>query len=134
MRLSITSDLPAEVAEMKQTQRVLKREAWRIVRTVSFWLERAIKVVSPVDTGRLRASWGHWTIGDLRNSPRAKHNVPSAMDAVYKADETKLETRQGSNVEYLQYQYEFDEKIDDLGDEAQDQTDRLVDDLLRDVL
>lgn len=52
----------------------------------------------PVDTGRARASWGHFTPGDVRNNPDA-----NAGDAIW--DDLKdggMTITQGTNVEYVE--------------------------------
>ena len=63
----------------------------------SLALERGIKSDMPVDTGRARASWGHWTPGDIVGS----NAEATPGDAVYEVRENNLEIEQGSNVPYI---------------------------------
>jgi hypothetical protein len=51
----------------------------------------------PVDTGRARASWGHWTPGDLRMGIKGA----SSRDATWKEAMRDLSITQGSNVAYI---------------------------------
>ena len=74
-----------------------RKRAGQKVRAVSLGIERGIKNDMPVDSGRARASWGHWTADDLtRDNPDAR-----ASDAVYVISDGGLTVTQGSNVEYV---------------------------------
>lgn len=88
------SQLTALARDAKQAKQVVKETAWATLKGASFALERGIKEDMPVDTGRARASWGHWTAAGAR-----AEGGPG--DAVYKEDEEKLSITQGSNVEYI---------------------------------
>jgi hypothetical protein len=132
MKLVVDHRLDRASVEMRRTNRILRREVWRVVRTVSFWLERQVKIEMPVDTGRARASWGHWTIGNLRRGAKGA----SRLDAFYKEEPEQFEITQGSNVEYVgelekgrspQAPAGF---IDNLAEQAQDELNRLVDNLV----
>jgi hypothetical protein len=79
----------------------LKQRLWRKLRSWSFALERLIKIAMPVDTGRARASWGHWTKGDLEKPKRALSAGAGEDDAVWEIDEPNLTITQGSNVGYI---------------------------------
>ena len=59
-------------------------------------VERRVKFAMPVDTGRARASWGHWTPGDLR----ASNQDAGAGDAVWE-EKGDFEVTQGTNVDYV---------------------------------
>lgn len=116
--MKLTVDYRQLTEENKQQRDLLKfssRELWKIVRQVSFGLERKVKTEMPVDTGRARASWGHWTPGHLRKMTvttgtgekvrvtRAEWqgSQPTHEDAHWKEDEWDLSIEQGSNVEYI---------------------------------
>jgi hypothetical protein len=71
--------------------------ARKSVRETSFAVERRIKNEMPIDEGRARASWGHWTPGDLVGStPEA-----TRADAHWSESDNGLTTTQGSNVPYI---------------------------------
>jgi hypothetical protein len=73
-------------------------KARKAVREVSFAVERRIKNEMPIDEGRARASWGHWTPGDLVGStPEA-----TRADAHWSESDNGLTTTQGSNLSYLE--------------------------------
>ena len=76
----------------------VRRKAWRVLRATSLALERSIKEEMPVDTGRARASWGHWTAGDIKDRKKAKAD---RSDAVWEQDEASLTITQGTNVPYV---------------------------------
>lgn len=73
--------------------------AWGTLRAASFACEKGIKEDMPVDYGRARASWGHWTASDLKKGG----NGASSADAIYDENEAQLNILQGSNVEYIIY-------------------------------
>jgi len=86
------------IRDLERAGRDAKPEAAKVVRSVSFGLERRIKNEMPVDKGRARASWGHWTQGDLvKPDPSA-----SEIDAHWVEHSGGLTIEQGSNVEYIQ--------------------------------
>lgn len=70
--------------------------ARQCVKKASFTVERKVKQEMPVDTGRARASWGHW-----RGGMRKTNTSASESDAVWKSDDGGLSITQGSNVEYI---------------------------------
>lgn len=135
MALKVSSDLDKETRDARRLGPLMRREAWRRLLTVSFNMEREIKFTLPVDTGRLRASWSHWTPADKTPGKKWKG---AAIDAFYKERKGELSIAQGSNVEYLGdvndlgFGPQFRRKtIDQIEDEHQDQLDRLIDDMLR---
>lgn len=68
------------------------------VREASFALEKRIKNEMPVDKGRARASWGHWTPGDIVTpDPDASRD-----DAHWRESDGGLTVEQGSNVGYIE--------------------------------
>lgn len=75
----------------------VRRKAADKVREASFGLERRIKSDMPVDEGRARASWGHWTSGDVI----AGDNEASQSDAHWVESNGGLTVEQGTNVNYV---------------------------------
>ena len=88
-------DLQVEAVLIRQQAIKLRRDVWAKLRSVSMAVERRVKEEMPVDTGRARASWGHWTPGDT-NNPKS---LPT--DAEWNEDDEELTIEQGSNVEYV---------------------------------
>jgi hypothetical protein len=74
-----------------------KPKGSRAVRAISFLGERLIKIAMPVDTGRARASWGHWSPGDMAQGSEDA----SSEDAHWAEKDDGLTVEQGSNVEYV---------------------------------
>lgn len=83
------SGFTKEQALVAQLPRRVRLVAWQHVRAVSFDVERGIKLLMPVDTGRARASWGH-------SGPPAE-----ADEGIWIEDEGALALTQGSRVEYI---------------------------------
>lgn len=138
LKTKATHDLQRETQYAQQSDKWLKTEAWRIVRIVSFNLERAVKFTLPVLTGRLRASWGHSSPADLDlTNPKA---FLSPGDSVWKESARGLAIEQGSNVHYLQYvnkdgrgpQFRG-ETIGELHEKHQDELERLTDDIISEL-
>lgn len=75
----------------------VRKEAQQAVRKNSLMAERIIKDDMPVDTGRARASWGHYSPGDLKSVTDS-----SSGDAVWDESNDGLTITQGSNLEYIQ--------------------------------
>ena len=78
--------------------RMLLNQVKAKLRAVSLAAERRVKNDMPVDTGRARASWSHWSPGDIRKGGSGA----SAADAHYKETDGGLTIEQGSNVEYIE--------------------------------
>ena len=76
----------------------LATNAKKTLRAVSLACERGVKDEMPVDTGRARASWGHWTPGDLRG----RNADASPADAVWTEQDGGFTVEQGSNVPYIE--------------------------------
>lgn len=97
MRVTInTRAATADAARTSRAAQLLPVRAGQLLRKVSLDVEAEIKVAMPVLTGRARASWGHWSSGDLvADNPEA-----SAADAIWQ--ESATETVQGSNLEYVE--------------------------------
>ena len=91
----------------------------RIVKSSSFAVEKNIKQEMPVgDTGRARASWGHWTSQNLRGGTKkavnatpgslsgalrkANAGLPSSADSIWRESADGLSITQGSNVVYIE--------------------------------
>ena len=94
-------ELEAEVDRSQFAAQRRRRMVWAKLRAVSLAGERGIKDSMPVDTGRARASWGHWSAGDIRRVSSASDFGPG--DAIHTENEGALEIEQGTNVEYVQY-------------------------------
>ena len=100
MRVEITHDeLPVEIAEIRQLSLITLAELNKELRGVSLVMERRIKAEMPVDTGRARASWGHWTPEDISRVAAGAMWGPS--DALWNESTDGLSIEQGSNLEYI---------------------------------
>lgn len=86
------------VATARRAATVTRAQAKIAVREASFAVEKRVKLEMPVDTGRARASWGHWTPGDLW-SP---NKDAKAGDAEWQEEDDGLTIVQGSNVPYIE--------------------------------
>jgi hypothetical protein len=75
-----------------------RKQALDTLRGASFAVERRVKSEMPVDTGRARASWGHWTPGDVRNWAANA----SADDVIWREEDGGFTIVQGSNVPYME--------------------------------
>jgi hypothetical protein len=101
------------------------------VRKVSLATERRVKLEMPVDTGRARASWGHWTSSDVSDNANA-----SPADAAWEEKDQGMSITQGSNVEYVEglnaghSQQAPAGFIDAAEDAAQRALDREIDDIM----
>ena len=93
------SELTALARKAEASPRHTKAQAVNKLRSASLALERRVKVEMPVDTGRARASWGHWTPSDLRPGLKGFRQIANAGDAVWEEDEDGLSIQQGSNIE-----------------------------------
>lgn len=111
-----TSELKKLIKDVGIGEAVMAFNARETLKAVSFAVEKEIKRRMPVDTGRARASWGHWSGGSLR-----KHTVKSSSFFGLRKTKTKvannqdanagdsvwidtgLSITQGSNVEYIEY-------------------------------
>jgi hypothetical protein len=100
-----------DLTELHQLTQDLKRAsvlhrggAIKVLEKVSLRLEKRIKQAMPRLSGRAKASWGHWTPGDIRFR-KAAGNRPyedaSADDAVWEETSGGLTIEQGSNVPYM---------------------------------
>lgn len=92
------SQLKSLAADAAQAPRLTREQAKMAVKGVSFAVEKKVKIGMPVDTGRARASWGHWNSSDLK---RANPDA-SAGDAIWREEDDGLTIVQGSNVEYIE--------------------------------
>lgn len=109
------SELGTAAADAKKLAGSTLAQAQTALKGASFAVEKRIKVEMPVDTGRARASWGHWTPGDVQSGPRislarskkglaaaASRGAPNAGDAVWEEEDNGLTITQGSNVPYIE--------------------------------
>jgi len=97
--------IQVDARQLHEERRYTDQQAKKIVvsckrrlRETSLATERRVKEEMPVDTGRARASWGHWTPGMLR--AHAKGGEPG--DAVWEEKDNGLTIVQGSNVPYIE--------------------------------
>lgn len=87
-------------SEVKGNDQKMVRAARLAVREVSLAVEKRVKLEMPVDAGRARASWGHWTPGDLvlgKQDGQAR-----GSDALWQSEAGGLTIVQGSNVPYIE--------------------------------
>lgn len=66
------------------------------VRSNAFKAERGIKRLMPVDTGRARASWGHWDGALVKPNPEA-----NPADAVWREENNGWTIVEGTTVHYV---------------------------------
>lgn len=92
--------LTALAREVSDNDRQMVAAARKAVREVSFAVEKRVKIEMPVDEGRARASWGHWTPGDLALGKQS--GDASAGDAKWVSADGGLTIEQGSNVPYIE--------------------------------
>jgi len=97
--------IQVDAKQLHEERRYSEQQAKKIVvsckrrlRETSLATERRVKEEMPVDTGRARASWGHWTPGMLR--AHAKGAEPG--DSVWEEKDNGLTIVQGSNVPYIE--------------------------------
>lgn len=86
------------VAVVRRAPTVTREQAKVAVREASMAVEKRVKIEMPVDTGRARASWGHWNAGDMF-SP---NKDAKAGDAHWQEEDDGLTIVQGSNVPYIE--------------------------------
>lgn len=92
----VTHDLQQLAGDLSRARGSLTPRVGQVLRKVALDTERQVKDAMPVDTGRARASWGHWTPGDLRSGSEEA----SGADAAW--EEAPLAITQGSNVPYIE--------------------------------
>lgn len=80
-----------------------KASARRSVREASLAVEKRVKNEMPVDTGRARASWGHWTPADVVRPQDTNGTKSRKNDAHWMVRDDGLTIEQGSNVLYIAY-------------------------------
>lgn len=107
-----------------QVDDAVRGALWEEVLEISLEGEKRIKDGMPIDTGRAKASWGHFTPQDLnpggkrisksRAGRRRRYltrpskfsgqsQVASAADAVWEEDSANLQVTQGTRVPYTVY-------------------------------
>lgn len=94
------SQLTALARDVSDNDREMVIAARKVVREVSFAVEKRVKIEMPVDEGRARASWGHWTPADLVLGKQGGDASPG--DAKWVSDDGGLTIEQGSNVPYIE--------------------------------
>lgn len=100
--LDVTFDDKELLAALERAPDEVYERGWEIVRERSFAVERQVKDDMPVDTGRARASWGHWSPDRLvQRAGGGTDPAAKAEDAVFKEDPRNLSVTQGTNVPYV---------------------------------
>lgn len=92
------SELSKLARDVSGADRALVIAARSTVKSASFAVEKRVKVEMPIDKGRARASWGHWTSSDIVKPGSGA----SAADAVWATQDGGLTIVQGSNVPYIE--------------------------------
>lgn len=62
-------------------------------------LMKKIKSIMPIDTGRARAGWGKWTLGDIVYMSQS--NKPTVTDPIWMIEDDGLSIVQGTDVPYV---------------------------------
>ena len=91
-----TTQVDAIARDIQKQSRNVHPRLRQVLRKVSFDVERQVKTAMPVLSGRARASWGHWTPGDLTGGGLGA----SAADAYLEETDTAIE--QGTNLDYVE--------------------------------
>ncbi len=95
---SDNSELKKLKADITPGQIAFVKGARAAAKGASFAVEKRIKIDMPVDTGRARASWGHWTSADMK---KTNADVRS-NDSIWRVEDGGLSIVQGSNVDYIE--------------------------------
>jgi len=82
--------------DLDKADTIVKAKAAKTVLAASFAVEKRVKIDMPVDKGRARASWGHWTPADI-----VEHGTENSKDAYWAVKDDGLTVEQGSNVWYI---------------------------------
>jgi hypothetical protein len=97
MRIVSRVDDGGLIAALQSAPQRTKERAAKTVKSVSFAVEKRIKNEMPVDSGRARASWGHWTPSDIVKP----NSEASKTDTIWKEKNDGLTIIQGTNVPYV---------------------------------
>ncbi len=92
-----SSDLKKLAADAAKLPKATRAQATRATREASLAVEKRIKIEMPVDSGRARSSWGHWSAEMVKPNHDA-----SPADAVWREEDDGLTIVQGSNVPYIE--------------------------------
>lgn len=123
--VQIDPNLTEMIQSLKRVDRAVKDTAWEKTLELALAEEKRIKEEMPVDTGRAKASWGHFTPDDLvKGSERIgkgkkitkrtkfqagpgsvseRTQIATAGDAIWIEDKSNLSVEQGTEVPYTQY-------------------------------
>ena len=93
-------ELKQLAADVSDADKAMVLAAQTALKVTSFAVEKRVKLEMPVDTGRARASWGHWTAADLVLGRKGNDAGPG--DSVWREEAGGLSITQGSNVEYVE--------------------------------
>jgi hypothetical protein len=121
--IQVDPKLKALLENLKKVDTAVKEECWNHTMDSSLEMEAQIKSEMPLDTGRAKASWGHFTPEDLvegaervsksktgkrvrfrtvetRRSPEGQ--IASASDAIWEENQAEGWITQGTHVPYVQ--------------------------------
>ena len=93
-----TSDVQREVAFFNTVYPRVRKRIWVDIRKSTFKIMTDVKNQMPVDFGRARASWGIARPGELARSG----SDFNPADAIWELEEDKLQTTQGTQVQYVE--------------------------------
>lgn len=104
MKMDVRIDDGGLKAAFALAPKAVRDRGGAAVRKISLLGEGIIRRDMPVDTGRARASWGHWTPGELKDAAKAMENGAGEGDAIWeeKDDGVNTQVTQGTNLEYVQ--------------------------------
>ena len=84
------AELTRESKVSTQFKQVMKKGAWKVVKSTSISLMKQVKMRMPWDTGRASGSWGKTT-----------GNVATPADSYWLENENELWIEQGTTVHYV---------------------------------
>jgi hypothetical protein len=106
------------IANMTKVDQIVKDSAWDKTLEISLEMEKSIKDAMPVDSGRAKAGWGHYTPEDLLGTKNpvtkrtrrvkavgysGKAQISSSTDAIWEENKGSFSVIQGTNVPYTEY-------------------------------
>jgi len=98
-KIEVTIDDGGLYAALSSADKQTTDKARQALRSNSLLIEGIVKQDMPVDSGRARASWGHWTPGGL---DRVKAKDADESDAIWEESPDGMTITQGTNVPYVQ--------------------------------
>ena len=98
MKISVKVDDDGLLRALQKAGPEAEKRAKKKLRTVSLAVENRVKQDMPVDTGRARAGWGHWTPGDVVKKDKQDGGP---LDGVWQVKNGGLTIEQGTNIPYV---------------------------------